>query len=324
MLKLELHTNTATRLDSLILESLRGYASTFSRRILKQWFTQGRIKNAESDRPLDPSHKIAPPGCWVRIEGVTEADLHDLTQAQGAKECFLPILFEDENLLILNKSSGTPSLPLSGSETGTAVSAALARAPQLASLSSLAPHLGPCPPLEPGLLHRLDTGTSGVLAFAKTAQEFVRLREAWKSSEKIYRAIVCPKSPHPLPEAINTPLAHSRHSSKRMIAFEAEKMRASEIRGKPLPAITLIRDTRICKSAPEIRLLDLTIEIKTGVFHQIRCHLSANGAPILGDPIYGKTSSTRLWLHAWKLTLPSANGKAPLLIEAPLPEDWPN
>lgn len=238
----------------------------------------------------------------------------------------LPVAYEDEELLILNKRSGFPSVPLKPDERGTAVEAALSHYPGLQGVGDRT--------LEPGLLHRLDTGTSGLLAFAKTQAEFERLKRLWRSQRqvrKLYRALVIPtEGSKPEPHTIEFPIAHSAKSKKRMLVLMANKYRA--IRGKPQPAVTHILNASPVPGQPH--LLDLTVEIETGVMHQIRAHLSAIGAPILGDATYGKKAfevlneelielgSQRLWLHAWRLEIPRKNGEV-LRVEAPLPEGWP-
>ncbi len=232
----------------------------------------------------------------------------------------LRVLYEDSELLILNKRSGVPSAPHSPDETGTAVEAALHLCPSLIGVGEKN--------LEPGLVHRLDTGTSGVLVFAKTQAEFQRLKQIWKDRrvEKIYRAMTMRDSPLPsLPAQIDYPLAHDAKSKKKMIALLNPKWR--HYRGKPIPALTRILNGFKLGSS---ELFDLTVQIETGVMHQIRCHLDAWGAPIWGDPIYGKTKpnpikapAERLWLHAWKLGFHAAAGHW-LEVEAPLPENWPS
>lgn len=228
---------------------------------------------------------------------------------------FLKVVYEDEDLLVLDKGSGIPSLPHSAQETETAVGSALAHWPALEGVGNKS--------LEPGLVHRLDTGTSGLLVFAKTQTEWERLRGLWRNREvqKIYRARVSLLEPLPslktLPWVIQSPLAHSAKSSKRMLALPKgqTEFRKSAIRGKPLPALTLVLEARpFIPENPTAtkQQAELTIEIKTGVMHQIRCHLASQGWPILGDPIYyslNKTEpSSRLWLHAWKLSFRRQDG----------------
>ena len=246
-------------------------------------------------------------------------------EARPSTHLTASILYEDSDILVLNKPSGVPSVPHSSEETETAVGIALRHCPQIMSVGRTT--------LEPGLLHRLDTETSGALVFAKTESEFHRLRSEWKSgsTQKIYRALVDSFQPLPLrlPYSIELPIGHDQKSSKRMrIATQDQLYR---VRGKPLEARTEIINIERVDSLNiphEAPVFDLTIQIYTGVMHQIRVHLSSLSWPILGDQTYHNSfrkhflPSTRLWLHAWKLTLPLKNGN-PLHIIAPLPDGWP-
>ena len=228
------------------------------------------------------------------------------------------LIYEDQDLLVLNKPSGLPSAPLpKNPDERTAVRLAIEIFPDLPSRFS-------SDSIEPGLLHRLDTGTSGLLAFAKHPEAFHHFKSNWKSDEtrKIYRAIA------PRPADLNDPLlkqtltpllAHDAKSSKRMRAFLGPKP-TIKVRGKPLPTWTQIESIT---SLEDIDLhADWEVQIRTGVMHQIRCTLAWLKSPILGDTIYRGAASSRLWLHAWRLQILSKNGQI-LRFEAPLPEDWP-
>lgn len=226
----------------------------------------------------------------------------------------LSVLFEDDVLLVVNKPSGLPSAPLEPGEP-SAVTQALAYEPQLARVQGLKPE-------EPGLLHRLDTGTSGLLVFAKTQDAFDRLRGSWKlhHTQKTYRALVQANPEKPLPRLsyeLALPLAHHPKSAKRMIAlFPGKKL---SHRGKPLAARTTLR-TAHPHGTPG--LLDLELELHTGVMHQLRVHLQALGHPILGDALYGGAEAPRIHLHAWRLELPHPSLPLLLSLESALPADW--
>lgn len=222
----------------------------------------------------------------------------------------LDLLYEDNELAVFNKPSGVPATRHLGQESGTAVHFALQTHPQLPFPDSL----------ERGLLHRLDTGTSGALAFAKTEASYLHFRKIWNQSvRKIYRAQsrgALHELP-PLPHEILLELGHDAKSSKKMRVIDpklnvsiSEQLR--RIRGKPQPAKTLLVQA---SSLPDSRI-DLEIQIKTGVLHQIRAHLAYLGLPLLGDTLYRGEESSRLWLHAWRLEI---EGR---VIEAPLPSDW--
>ncbi|MDR3607816.1 MAG: RluA family pseudouridine synthase [Oligoflexia bacterium] len=303
--------SSGMRLDRALADELKKNAPHLSRSVLKELFQQKKVLLA--GRASAGSTVLAPGPHSIAILDWESSGVSEAPKAVASPDGpFLPVIHEDENLLIVNKASGIPSVPHASQETRTAVSSALASCPALSGIG----HGG----LEPGLLHRLDNGTSGLLVFAKSNAEFQRLRKAWSQAgvKKVYRArIVRPSASEPIvvPSELRWLMAHDEKSDKRMIAFPEGIPTGARYRGKPMSTITRL-----------IRLhspTDLEIEIETGVMHQIRCVLATLGFPVLGDPIYGKTPSERLWLHAWKLSLPQADGSR-LELEAPLPEGFTN
>lgn len=308
------------RLDIALLADLQRDFPLLSRARLKSWFKEGRV--FVNDRSAEPALEILRGSHLVFLRGLRGAELAATPTARPAPVSFqLDVIYEDDRLLALNKPSGTPSVPQSPEELQTAVSAALAHFPPLAAIGRGG--------LEPGILHRLDTGTSGVLLFAKTDEAFVQLQAAWKTPvvRKFYRALVrqmpggenhegCP----PLePGLIDSPLAHDAKSAKRMRGLRPSTPK-SAIRGSPLPA-----RTRILSLTPlgQNGQVEVALEIETGVMHQIRCHLAELGWPILGDLIYRGLPSPRLWLHAERIEI--AFPEEPVIaIEAELPIGWPS
>ncbi len=197
-------------------------------------------------------------------------------------------LFEDDFILALNKPSGLPSQNQQDPGQDTAER-------RVTSLFPTSPFR---------LLHRLDTGTSGVLLFAKTEEIFLEMRQkfAARTLHKSYIAWSEATPPDPLPDfplKVDLPLAHHPQSKKRMIVLPEGKFR--RFRGKPLPALTWIDSIRPAH-LPGLRALRIEVRIETGVMHQIRVHLAHAGFPLVGDPIYGTSSAPstplRLGLHA--------------------------
>ena len=187
------------------------------------------------------------------------------------------ILFEDEVIIAVLKPSGLPSHSLNNEEHEATVEAELAA--QVA-------------PQKIFLLHRLDTGTSGVLLFAKNENTFKVMRDKFKlkSIKKNYLAWskLTPESlarakSTSYPVNLNLPLAHHPKSKKRMVPLLAGK--AISHRGNPLPAITIVHRFRetVFQGVPA---LQFEVEIITGVMHQIRVHLKHLGFPLIGDHIY--------------------------------------
>lgn len=320
-MRLKLTIHTLSRADRLVQTALEEAGYPTSRARLKTLFQEGQV--LLEGRPLGPSKEL-PLGQTIEIEIADEMLETAVTGKSALPEpggCKLRVLHEDDELLAFEKPSGMPSLPHSSHETGTVVNHAIAHAPALTDVF--------IDSLEPGLLHRLDTGTSGALLFAKTEAAFARWREAWKTPQvvKVYRALVHAAEippehaadptyvppPEPtkwrLPLTIAHPIGHDAKSKKRMRVVDSDK-EARRVRGTPQPALTRVTAVRALSDGR----YDLTIEIETGVMHQIRAHLSYLGFPILGDTRYGReVSESRLWLHAWKC----------MTIESPLPPEWP-
>ena len=297
-----------TRLDRALTDALKLRAPHLSRATLKAYFQRREI--LLNGRVVPPATVVAPGEHTVEILNWEDAAHREVPRAAASAEGpYLPVIFEDEHLLVLDKASGVPSVPHSADETETAVGSALAHIPALRDVGFGG--------LEPGLLHRLDTGTSGLLAFAKTTPEFHRLREAWKNGRvrKTYRARATGTGEFPsLPCELRWLLAHDEKSAKRMIAFPDGIRAGSRYRGKPLETITrILRLHSLANLSGASGLADVELEIETGVMHQIRCTLSALDWPILGDCLYGGPPSSRLWLHAWKLELPTHSGRVLVL-----------
>lgn len=215
----------------------------------------------------------------------------------------ITLLESNGELLAFHKPAGLPSAPHSSRPTeDSALTRVLAQYPELAGVQGLQSW-------EPALLHRLDTGTSGVLLFARTQEAFADLRARWKTFSKTYRAWVIPKTPEAramlsaLPHTVEWPLAHSAKSAKRMLAVTPD-LPANRVRGRALPARTEI----VRVHAQRGEYLDLEIRIQTGVMHQIRAHLAACGLPIVGDTIYGTPHELGMQLHAWRIMIPGASG----------------
>ena len=207
----------------------------------------------------------------------------------------LPILFEDDHILAIHKPSGVPSHTLSTSEDVSCEAILKVERPGITSF----------------LLHRLDTGTSGVLLFAKSEAVFDEMREKFKLKEirKFYCAWSADSDAKTmllkrleLPLRIDLPLAHHPKSKKRMMVIPPDKHRT--YRGKPIPALSILRSAS--KSTfQNLKAIEMEVEIVTGVMHQIRVHLEWLGFPLIGDPIYLKSAEgkpdTRLALHAQRI-----------------------
>ena len=226
----------------------------------------------------------------------------------------LRLLHQDRHLLVVDKPAGLIVHPGSGVRSGTLVNRLLHHYPEIAGVGSTE---------RPGIIHRLDKGTSGALAVARTDTAYRRLSRAFAERKigKLYLAVVYGR-PEAATGTIELPIG--RHPAVRTRMAIVPESRGGR------PARTRYR---VLASGPGVSLL--SIELLTGRTHQIRVHCKAVGRPLVGDPTYGENrwrglaptlrrplrEYPRPALHAWKLTLPALPGTAPTSCTAPVPPD---
>ena len=214
----------------------------------------------------------------------------------------LKILYEDEHILAINKPPGMVTHPAPGHWSGTFVNALLFHCEKLAPSED---------PLRPGIVHRLDKDTSGLLLAAKTLLAHQKLIEDFSSRkiEKTYLAVCVGR---PSNGIINAPIGRHPTQRKEMAVLSDGREAVSVIQ-------TLAFNDKFSL---------VLIRPKTGRTHQIRVHLRHVGCPILGDPIYGSEKANqalkpeRLLLHAYRLGFAHPITKAPLQFSAPIPDDF--
>ena len=280
------------RLDT----TLSGLLPGVSRRRLKAAFHAGRVRlDGRRVRGAD----LARPGAEVVLLG-----LEDAAGAAPAPDLALSILHADDALIAVDKPAGVPAYPLAPDEPGSVAGAVLARFPDLAPVGDL--------PLAPGLCHRLDVPTSGVLLFARTAEAFAAVRDAFETRQvdKDYLALVAGRLEGE--GTIEVPLGRARHK-RRMIPAPEGTVGVRHA----WPALTR---WRALETVGEDTLV--AIELVTGVTHQARAHLAWLGHPVVGDPLYGGPAAPRLMLHASRLALRHPVTGVRLVIEAPTPADF--
>lgn len=219
----------------------------------------------------------------------------------------LNVLFEDSDILILNKAPGMVVHPAPGHASGTLVNALLHHCPDLAGIGGV---------VRPGIVHRLDRDTSGLMVVAKTQSAMDGLAKAFathKTVEKTYLAL-CHGRPRLESGRIENMIGRHPVDRKRMAIVEKD--------GKL--AITNYRVERVIGP---ISLIECRIE--TGRTHQIRVHMASLGCPVIGDSAYGKSAldkrlspvPARQMLHAWRLVLWHPVTGEKLSFEAPVPAD---
>jgi 23S rRNA pseudouridine1911/1915/1917 synthase len=217
------------------------------------------------------------------------------------------VLRETASVLVLDKPAGLPTVALRGAG-GDSLAARLARHfPECAGVGA---------PGESGLVHRLDTGTSGLLLAARSAAAYRALRAGFRAHQvsKEYLALVAGRLEHPV--RVDAPIGQHRGALRRVRALAT-----------PVPAARRYAARAACTDvAPEDLLPDATVvraRTATGARHQIRVHLASIGHPLLGDPLYGRaTDDEGFLLHASRIEWIDPATGAPAIDEAPLPASW--
>ncbi|MDR2612557.1 MAG: RluA family pseudouridine synthase [Deltaproteobacteria bacterium] len=224
----------------------------------------------------------------------------------------LRILHEDASIIVVDKQPGLAVHPGAGTPGPTLAGAVLALHPELSSVGD---------PARPGIVHRLDKDTSGIIVMARTREALESLREAFAGRLARKRYLAFAKGLPPLTGRIDSPV--SRHPARR------HRMAAGLPGGRQ--ALTT---WRVLRSFPATGVSLLSMQLHTGRTHQARVHLASAGFPVLGDPLYGPGQKAflkafpslaalvgRQLLHARRLSIPHpAGGRASYA--APWPEDF--
>lgn len=224
------------------------------------------------------------------------------------EEISLDIIFENDDVMVVNKPAGMVVHPAAGHFSGTLVHAALAHAPEIENMGIE----GIAGERRPGVVHRLDKNTSGLILLAKNDEAHRHLTNRFKDRkvEKIYIALVdgAPPTPH---GRIETPIGRSSANRKKMAVTAPSRGREA------------VTEYKTLESFPNHTFLE--VHPITGRTHQIRIHLEFLGCPITGDTVYGRQKPTvsiqRQFLHAARLTIALPGEDKPRQFEAPLPPD---
>jgi 23S rRNA pseudouridine1911/1915/1917 synthase len=291
MIKLEVaRERSGLRLDRFLAIEL----TDFSRARLQALIREGFVRlNGKPPRPRD----LVRSGDLVELE---EPKIEKI-EAQP-EEMALEILFEDDDLLVLNKPAGLVIHPGAGHAQHTLVNALLAHCKNLSGIGGRE---------RPGIVHRLDKETSGCLVVAKNDATHRDLSKqfAARTMQKIYLALVA-GVPRRATGVIDLAIArHPVHRQKMSIARRQGRAAKTEY--------------RVLRSGAEMSLVECTLH--SGRTHQIRVHLHHLGHPVLGDKLYGgKHGGTfsRQMLHAWKLGFDHPRTGTLMNFEAPLPPDF--
>ena len=211
----------------------------------------------------------------------------------------LSIVFEDEGLIVIDKLAGMTVHPAPGNEDHTLANAVLAHAPDIEGIGG---------ERRPGIVHRLDKDTSGLIVVAKNERAHSHLSDQFKRREvnKVYLALVV-GHPSPPEADIDAPIGRHPQVRQRMAIVSTGR-----------PAITRYRVVTSYKRASLVE-----VRPRTGRTHQIRVHLSSVGHPVVGDAVYGRTvpGLSRQFLHAHRLAFVHPSSQEVVRFTAELPDD---
>lgn len=291
------------RLDAFLAVSVPKLSRSQAKRLIEEGFV---LVNGAEAKPS----RVVKTGDEVKVE----IPAPTLPSAEP-ENIPLDVIYEDTDIIVVNKPAGMVVHPAAGHPNGTLVNALLHHCGDLSGIGG---------ELKPGIVHRLDLGTTGVIIAAKNDESHRALAAQFKSRTvtKIYLALVFGLMRNDSGKFDN-PIGRSTGDRKRM-SSRTRKGRAS------------LTEWRVLKRfAPALSWLE--IRLRTGRMHQIRVHFAEAGHPLVGDPLYGGQHKTnralkcgvkgviatfpRPALHAWKLGIAHPRTEKPMEFIAPIPDD---
>ncbi len=280
------------RLDKFLVTCLEDLSRSRIQALIKD----GKINI--NDSPPRKAGQMLDARCTIQVCIPATADSQIIPESIP-----LDIIFENDDLMVVNKPAGMVVHPAAGHQTGTLVHAALAHAPQMEGIGG---------ELRPGVVHRLDKETSGLILMAKNDRTHRWLQDQFKTHkvEKIYLALVDGHPPTPTGR-VEAPIGRDTKYRKKMAVVSLTKGREAFSEYQTLE--TFDRHTLV-----EVHPI-------TGRTHQIRLHMAFLGCPVAGDSIYGQHKSTvpikRHFLHAARLTVKLRGETQARTFLAPLPDE---
>ena len=292
VLKFRFERETPERLDKFLV----GQLQEFSRARIQGLITDGYVE--VNDRPAKKAGQTLESGFTVTIRVPPPVPTNLI-----AENIPLDIVFENEDLIVVNKPAGMVVHPAVGHSSGTLVNAVLGYEPDIEGIGGEE---------RPGVVHRLDKQTSGLILLAKNERAHRWLQDQFRLRrvEKTYLALVDGKPPTPAGR-VEAHIGRDPSHRKRMAIV-------SESRGREA-----ISEYKTLESFQDHTLL--AFHPLTGRTHQIRLHCAFLGCPIVGDEVYGRKKFSveinRHFLHAFRLKIVLPGEKQPRLFEAPLPQE---
>jgi len=278
--------NAGERLDHYLQARMGGY----SRARLQAWIKDGLV--SVNGAPAKPSTILRG---GEKIE-VSPADLPPLKAEP--EDAPIEILYEDASVIAVNKPAGLVVHAGAGAVSGTLVNRLVHHFNNLSQIGG---------DLRPGIVHRLDRGTSGVMLVARTdsAHRALAAQFAGRTTEKTYLALVEGR--------VN---ADSGRITKPITRDPVHRTRMTARLEHGRDALT---EYRVVERFEKFTYLE--VRIGTGRTHQIRAHLASIRHPVAGDKLYGAQIAARIFLHAWRIRFDSPATGGRVTVEAPLPEE---
>lgn len=288
--------NAGERLDKLVVEQLQQLSRAQVQALIKDGFVT--VDGAQ-----------VKPG--VRLKGGERIHvtipMREENESVQPEDIALEVVYEDDDLAVIDKPAGMTVHPGVGDETGTLVSAIIARWPQIATMNTMEKRVG--------IVHRLDKDTSGLIVVAKHDTARRKLAEQFqaRSVEKTYLALL-ERTPKTLTGRIEAPIARDPKQRKRMAVVR---------QGKPAISEFEVIDDNFREGQALVR-----VRLLTGRTHQIRVHMAFIGCPIVGDVVYGfrrqRLRLKRHFLHAARLCFDQPTTGEHLCFDSPLPAGLQN
>ncbi|MFB5660635.1 RluA family pseudouridine synthase [Alteribacillus sp. HJP-4] len=278
-----------TRVDKLLTE----FSHEWSRTIIQAWINEGYIK--VNGTKIKSNYKVNTGDTITVIpKAAEEAEIEP-------ENIPLSVVYEDRDIIVVNKSRGMVVHPAPGHASGTLVNALLYHCNDLSGING---------EKRPGIVHRIDKDTSGLIVAAKHNKAHEKLSEQLqdKSMQRMYYALVHGDIPHEY-GTIDAPIGRDPK--------DRQKMTVTDKNAKP--AVTHFSVLERFENYTYLKC-----ELETGRTHQIRVHLQYIGHPVAGDPKYGRKNTLPISgqaLHAFKLSLIHPANEAIMEFDAPLPDD---